>query len=85
MITRLIKIGNSKGIRIPKILLEESGLTDEVELEVKKNLLIIRSTKNVRQGWEEAFKAMAENKDDQLIDGDATIAQSDWDSNEWEW
>ena len=85
MITRIVKIGNSQGIRIPKIMLEQSGLTDEVELEVKKDQLIIRSKKNVRQGWESAFQAMAKNKDDQLLDKEYIINQSSWDAEEWEW
>ena len=85
MITRIVKIGNSKGIRIPKILLEQSGLTDEVELEVKKDQLIIRSKKSVRQGWESAFRTMAKNNDDQLLDKEYIINQSSWDAEEWEW
>ncbi len=85
MITRIVKIGNSQGIRIPKILLDQTGLTDEVELEVRKNQLIIRPTRKVRQGWEEAFRTMAEHKDDQLLDKEQLINQSDWDAEEWEW
>lgn len=85
MITRIVKIGNSRGIRIPKILLEQSGLGDEVELEIKKDQLIIRPKKSVRQGWESAFRAMAKNKDDQLLDNEYMTNQSGWDGEEWEW
>jgi len=85
MITRIVKIGNSQGIRIPKILLEQSGLTDEVVLEAQKDQLIIRPKKNVRQGWESAFRAMAKNNDDQLLDKESIINQSSWDAEEWEW
>ena len=85
MITRIVKIGNSQGIRIPKILLEQSGVTDEVELEVKKGRLIIRAKKSVRQGWESAFRAMAENTDDRLLDKEYILDQSSWDAEEWEW
>jgi len=85
MITRIVKIGNSQGIRIPKILLEQSGLSDEVELEVLKNQLIIRPKKNARQGWESAFRVMTKNKDDQLLDSNSTIDMSSWDAEEWEW
>jgi len=85
MITRIIKIGNSKGIRIPKILLEQSGLTDEVELNVKRNQLIIRPKKSVRQGWEKAFRTMSENREDELLDEKALLSQSNWDAEEWEW
>ena len=85
MITRIIKIGNSQGIRIPKILLEQSGLTGEVDLSVKKNQLIIHPKKIVRQGWEAAFRTMADNKDDELLDKKELIILSKWNVEEWEW
>jgi len=85
MITRIVKIGNSQGIRIPKILLEQSGLQDEVELEVKNNQLIIRQKRNIRQDWENAFRLMAAKSDDQLLDRDSILNQSSWDNEEWEW
>lgn len=85
MITRIVKIGNSRGIRIPKILLEQSGLTEEVEIEAKKDQLIIRSKKSVRQGWEEAFRTMAKNNDDQLLDMEDIQKVNNWDTEEWEW
>lgn len=66
--TRLIKIGNSQGIRIPKLLLEQLHLSDEVELEVQQNQLIIRPARSVRQGWDKEFQEMAEQGDDRLLD-----------------
>ena len=85
MKTKIVKIGNSQGIRIPKILLEQSGLHDEVELEVKNNQLIIRPKRSTRKGWEDAFRLMAEMSDDQLLDEDSLLNQSNWDKEEWEW
>ncbi|MBW4487056.1 MAG: AbrB/MazE/SpoVT family DNA-binding domain-containing protein [Trichocoleus desertorum ATA4-8-CV12] len=82
--TRIVKIGNSQGIRIPKLLLEQLHLSDEVELVVQQNQLVIRPARSVRQGWDEAFQKMAEHGDDQLLDPEATSLTS-WDSNEWEW
>jgi antitoxin MazE len=84
MKTRIIKIGNSQGIRIPKVLLEQSGLGEEVELEVRDAQIVIRPAERPRQGWDEAFRAMAEQADDQLLDEDVT-AQTDWDTTEWQW
>lgn len=84
MKARIIKIGNSQGIRIPKLFLEQTRLGEEVELEVEDNQIIIRSTTCPRQGWEEAFRAMAEQGDDQLLDRDL-IGQTQWDQNEWQW
>jgi antitoxin MazE len=82
--TRIIKIGNSQGIRIPKLLLEQVDLGEEVELEVQEGQLVIRSARGPRQGWEEQFEAMAQRGDDNLLAGEALNLNS-WDTDEWEW
>ena len=84
MRTRIIKIGNSQGVRIPRLYLQQTGLAEEVELEVQDKEIVIRSTARPRQGWEEAFRAMAENGDDALLDADARNL-SRWDKDEWQW
>jgi antitoxin MazE len=84
MKTRIVKIGNSQGIRIPKLLLERSNLAEEVELEAQDNRIIIRSTKQPRQNWESAFRAMAERGDDALFDKNV-FTQTQWDEDEWQW
>jgi antitoxin MazE len=83
MRTRIIKIGNSQGVRIPRALLEQSGLSTEVELEVQDTQIVIRSAERPRQGWEEAFCVMAEHQDDRLLDPDLT-GQTPWDEGEWQ-
>lgn len=83
MKTRIIKIGNSQGIRIPKLLLEQTNLAEEVELEVQADQIVIRSAEHPRQGWEAAFQAMAECGDDQLLDENLTSTH--WDEDEWQW
>lgn len=84
MRTKVIKIGNSRGIRIPKSIIEQSGLNDEVELEVRNNQIIIKSiSTNKRENWDLLFKKMAQNKDDILLDADALAGQTIWDNNEW--
>ena len=80
--TRIVKIGNSQGIRIPKPLLEQSGIHTEVEIEVQINQLIVRAAPQLRVGWDEAFAAMAEQQDDVLLDD---IGTTSWDRVEWEW
>ena len=77
----LVKIGNSKGIRIPKAILEQCNITDEVNLEIKDNKIIIEPVNSPRKGWDEAFKEMAKNGDDKLLD----MPESSWDEEEWEW
>ena len=85
MKTRIIQIGNSQGIRIPKALLDQSGLGKEVELKVNKEQIIIRPAKKVREGWPAAFKMMASQRDDRLLDQDTINNQSSWDETEWAW
>ena len=84
MKTRIVRIGNSQGIRIPKPLLEQAGLPEEVELEVADSTIVIRSASIPRDGWAESFKAMADAGDDVLLDVD-TPSSSEWDDEEWEW
>lgn len=84
MKTRIVKIGNSQGVRIPKLLLERSNLAEEVELEAEDNRIIIRSMKQPRQDWERAFRAMAERGDDALLDKDL-LTHTRWDEDEWQW
>lgn len=82
--TRLIKIGNSQGFRIPKTVLEQAGLTDEVTIEVQAESLIIRPANHPRQGWEAAARDMVQNGDDKVW-GEASIGLTVWDENEWQW
>jgi len=82
MKTQIIQIGNSQGIRIPKVLLEESKITGEVDLEIHPDGILIRNTQKPRAGWDEAFKAMAENEDDELLDEGQTTG---FDKKEWQW
>jgi len=80
--THIVKIGNSRGIRIPKVCLEQLGLHDEVELAVQADRLVIRPARRPRQGWAEQFRAMAAHGDDKLLDEGTPTA---WDKTEWEW
>lgn len=78
----LVRIGNSRGIRIPKPILEQCGITEEVELEVEDGRLIIRPAKAPRSGWADAFASMTRAGDDSLIDEEPA---SSWDKTEWRW
>lgn len=85
MRAQIIKIGNSKGIRIPKTFIEQSGIENEVELEVEKGQLVIKPLYKARNDWDSAFKKMAVGEDDSLLDSDSLGSQSKWDNEEWVW
>ena len=82
MILDIVKIGNSQGIRIPKIILEECGISEQIDIEVKNHSILIKPV-NPRKNWEEAFKKMRKNEDDKmLIDDNVDLENED---GEWEW
>ena len=63
----IIKIGNSKGFRLSKTILERYNITDKMELILEKDQIILRPIPEPRKGWDKAFQKMHENKDDQLL------------------
>ena len=83
MKTTLVQIGNSRGVRIPKPLIEQCGLADEVEMDVRDRTIILSSPRKVRAGWDRAFAQMARLHDDKLLDTDASTTR--WDNEEWQW
>jgi len=80
----IVRIGNSRGIRIPKSLLKQCHLDDEVELEPKGNCLIIKSLAKPRTGWDDAFRKIAPRGDDAMLDKEDLLENS-WDRDEWVW
>ena len=82
MKTQIIQIGNSQGIRIPKVLLADSRITGEVDLELHPDGILIRNAQKPRAAWDEAFKAMAENEDDEILDGHSSTV---FEKKEWQW
>ncbi len=83
MRAEIIKIGNSKGLRIPKAILQQCGMNHTVDLKVENHTLIITPCEEERAGWEESFQLMAQSKDDTLLDGD--FIEHSWDEDEWQW
>jgi len=83
MKTRIVRIGNSKGVRIPKPLLDQTGLEGEVEIQARQDSLVIRPGRKPRDGWSKAFREMARTGDDQLMDDVPNL--SSFDREEWEW
>ena len=82
MKTRLVRIGNSRGIRLPKPLIAQAGLTDEVELHVRDGAIVIEPASTPREGWAQAAQEMHERDDDRLLD---SPTPTQFDEEEWEW
>ena len=80
--TRIVRIGNSRGIRIPKTLLDEADLPDEVELHAQPGRLVVQAARRPRSGWAAAAKRMRASGDDVLLDEPTTTA---FDREEWKW
>jgi len=82
MKARLVKIGNSRGIRLPKAILAEAQLEAEVELKAEPGRIVIRSARRPRAGWAEAARHMRERKDDALLEPPTSTR---FDREEWKW
>jgi antitoxin MazE len=80
---RIIKIGNSQGIIIPKLLLEQSGISENVKIEVRDNQIVITAVSHARTGWAENFAQMSGNVDEDILLG--SFITTIWDEEEWEW
>ncbi len=82
MKAQIIQIGNSQGIRIPKMMLEETLLSGEVELEICEGGILIRNIQKPRGNWDAIFKSIADNDDDLPLD---TNTQTAFEKKEWQW
>ena len=82
MKTKIVRIGNSRGVRIPKPLLEQAGLENEVLLRVVEEGIVIEAADKPRAGWGEAARILHERGEDGLLDD---VAPTDFDETEWVW
>jgi antitoxin MazE len=82
MKTNIIKIGNSRGVIIPKQLLKEAGVKSQVEMEVRGGGLFIKPIDKPREGWEEAAIQAHKEKSDQLLIPDIF---EDENIDDWTW
>jgi len=79
-----VRIGNSRGIRIPKSVIEQCQLHGAVDLIVQQGQLVVRSAAKARAGWEQAFQEMHRQGDDRLLDRE-TSWTAEWDRKDWTW
>ncbi len=82
MKTRLVRIGNSRGIRLPKLVIEEAGLSDEVELRVRLGAIVIAPAAGPRAGWAEAAARLRERGGDGLLE---PVTVTRFDGRAWTW
>ena len=81
MRTKLVKIGNSRGVRIPKALITEAGLGEDIELTVRDGAVVIRAAGRPRAGWAEAARPMVERGEYEFF----PAAPTEFDRTEWKW
>jgi len=82
MKTHLIQVGNSRGIRLPKPLISQAGLTDEVELHIRDGAIVIVNASSPRDGWAKAAKAMHDRAEDVLL---MPSNPTRFDEKDWKW
>ena len=82
MKAQLVRIGNSRGVRLPKALIEQAGLTEEVDLEVRGSTVVIAAVGRVRAGWADAARALAATGEGGLLDPET---RTHFDEDEWRW
>ena len=82
MKAHLVRIGNSRGVRLPKTIIAQAGLTDEVELGVRDGAVIIARTTSARSGWADAARQMRQRDEDRLLDAPTPTR---FDEKEWQW
>ena len=80
--TRIVRIGNSRGIRVPKALLDQAELPEQVELYAEPGRLVVRGARLPRTGWAEAARTMHERGHDRLLDYPTA---THFDQEEWAW
>ena len=82
MKTRIVRIGNSQGVRLPRPLLAQAGLGEDVVLRASPGRIVIEAARAPRAGWAEAAKAMHAAGEDQLLDAPT---RTRFEAEEWEW
>lgn len=80
---KIIPIGNSRGVRVPKRMLDKLGLVHDVELEVRGHELVVRAAHDLHEGWEQSAEKLHQHLEDDLLFDSGPA--SDWDLEVWKW
>jgi len=81
MRSKIVRIGNSQGVRLPKLLIEQAGLDEDVELRAEAGQIVIAAPRRTRAGWAEAAQRARAADDDVL----KSTGSTRFDQTEWEW
>jgi len=79
---RIVRIGNSRGVRLPKALIDQADLSEEVEIHAEPGRIVVAAVRRPRAGWAEAARRMRERGEDRLLDAPS---RTRFDEEEWEW
>ena len=82
MKARIVRIGNSRGVRLPKALIDQADLSEEVEIHAEPGRIVVAAVRRPRAGWAEAARRMRERGEDRLLDAPS---RTRFDEEEWEW
>ena len=82
MKAKIVKIGNSRGIRLPKAIIDQVGLEEAVDLEVRDGEIVISPAERIRSGWAKAAQALANQQEENLLN---PFAATHFDIQEWKW
>ena len=83
MKTRLVQIGNSRGVRLPAGVIKACGFDHELEMRIEDGTVVLEPMRKVREGWDQAFEAMAESGDDKAVMDDGLA--NEFDREDWTW
>jgi len=82
MKARIVRIGNSRGVRLPKTLIDQASLPEEVELHAEPGRIVVQAIRRPRAGWAEAARRMRKRGEDRLLDAPS---RTRFDEKEWKW
>ena len=82
MKAKLVQIGNSRGVRLPKPIIEQANLGDVIEIQVREGVVLISSPREIRKGWAEAAQEMHRRAEDVLLDQPTA---TEFEQNDWKW
>ena len=82
MRARIVLIGNSRGVRLPKVLIDQANLSEKVELRATRGRIVVEAVRRPRDGWADAARQMRARGEDRLLDAPSP---TQFDGQEWEW